>query len=359
MESTSSSPQLRRSAYSDGDAGTENLRSQRSSVVINWSDGSKAIFIRPPRPHSDSGWSSPLPPPSSPPASVTPRPVPIPRPPSSSNSRRAPQILREDSSWRETSGISRLSSLTRAEVGQRAPRTSMGRNERPSSRHSYHAPSPQSSVGGNERSSTRHSHYPPSPRPSTHRRTATSQLRTPSRNNPLGSNIIRPESAPINVFNVCDYRSSDNTPSDASLESTVGVVGRITPVTRRSPRNRAQSQSPREQMRHRGRQDGADQRGPVVIHVEANIRERGSMRPPMRIRTGEGNGRSADGSGGRFRNGEGRDEENRRGQGRGDFMRTLGRYLHCLPFSPRDAEDTRGYERGSRSGSRHCRSGRR
>ncbi|KAI0430757.1 hypothetical protein F5Y09DRAFT_220795 [Xylaria sp. FL1042] len=55
------------------------LRSQRSSVTLKWSDGSEAIFFRPPRWHSS---ASPAPAPSSqpPPPSTTPPPPPSPSP---------------------------------------------------------------------------------------------------------------------------------------------------------------------------------------------------------------------------------------------------------------------------------------
>ncbi|KAJ3565524.1 hypothetical protein NPX13_g7472 [Xylaria arbuscula] len=324
VESESSSPRLHRTANSDGDVGGENLRSQRSSVTINWSDGSKAIFIRPPRPHSGSGWSSPFPPP--PPVSAAPIAASMPTPPSSSHSRRISQVQREDSSWRGTSKTSRLSSSTRAEVDRRAPRPNTGGNERAPSRHSYHPPYVESSVGENERSS-RHSHYTSSSRPSTHGRATTPLPNNSPSSRASGSNIVRPESVPINILNMRDYRSRDNTSS----------------------------------LQH-GVENNMNRHGPAVIRVEANIIEEGSRRSSRRGRTGERNDRGAGGSGGRLRNREERNETDRRGQGNGDFMRALGRYLPCLPFSSHghlNTGEADGYACRPRSGSRNRRSGRR
>ncbi|KAI0906198.1 hypothetical protein F4823DRAFT_90972 [Ustulina deusta] len=315
--------------------GEESLRSKRSSITIEWSDGSKVIFIRPPRPRSSLGWVSPhvsSPSPSPPPISLSPTPAPA----LNSQRSRTPQTQHVDADQAESSGISRPGY---SGVRQGTPRPSRGGNEGPPSSHSEHTPSARPSMqpGG----------------------ISTPQPRAPASNSLYGPNIDRPQSAPIHNPNISDDRDGHGR-AIFDRTSTDAVVGRMSSVSRRSghrhDQSGSQSQLHDEQLQHEPGQGGADQGRPASLPPETTIRG-GSGRSPRRGRAGERSVRSGDGSGG-FGSSR-RDEGGDRGDRSGDVLRGLRR---CFPFSYwlfGEIGDDHRHENRSRPGSRSRRTGRR
>ncbi|KAI1307095.1 hypothetical protein F5Y03DRAFT_125945 [Xylaria venustula] len=270
MESNSDPPRRYYTTYASDDS-ERGPRPQRSSVTLAWSDGSKAIFIRPPRSQAGSGWGSPSEPSSSPPP---PPPLPLPPPPApprpGHSSARSPTLQYHRGHYGSVSdGTSRQSN---GGVRQGTPRSSRRRNETPSSVYSQDPPC--------RRRSVRHG-------------TSTPQPTVATNNVCRGQNISRSQSAPN------DKRSSRHNPDErdgsvlngADGDSTTAVVG---PRTSAAPQDR--SQPLHDQRQNKLGQAGADPSRPILVNLEANIRG-GSGRSPRQSRPRGDLNRNADGRG--------------------------------------------------------------
>ncbi|KAI1423161.1 hypothetical protein F5Y12DRAFT_558095 [Xylaria sp. FL1777] len=306
MEPTS--PSSRRRHPTDSNEGSEeSLRSKRSSITIEWSDGSKVIFFRPPHPRSSFGWASPSqlspspppppppPPPPQPPAPAPTRPTPSPRRSGTS------QIQREDPDWAVSGGIPRPSSSTYDD-----------------------------SRRNNEPTPSDRQHVSPA-RPSTqqHETTTAPQPRSPTRNGLLGTNIDRPQSVPNHIPNINSGRGRD-VHDGAGREgperySIVAVVGNKGSVTRRPRYAQGEIQIFSEQFQHELGQVGDDQSRPTSLYIEAKIRG-GSGGSHRRSRRQERHDRGTDG--GRFGS-SGRGKEDGRGHKNRGMLRGFRR---CFLF---------------------------
>ncbi|KAI0973369.1 hypothetical protein F4678DRAFT_477820 [Xylaria arbuscula] len=252
-------------------------RPQRSSVTLEWSDGSKAIFIRPPRSQAGFGWgspsepsSSPPPPPPLPPLPLPAAPVP-PRPGHSSPRSPVPQSRQGDPSYSVSNGISRQSN---GGPRQGTPRPNHGRNEASSSIYSQDIPS--------RRRSMRHG-------------TSTPQPTTATNNVVLGQNINRPQSVPAHTRSSrYDLYEQDGSVLDGvDSHSTTAVVGRRNSAARPSDSRRDRSQIQHGQRQPERGQADTDPSQPIFVNLKANIRG-GSGRSPRQNRAGERENQSAD-----------------------------------------------------------------
>ncbi|KAI0420874.1 hypothetical protein F5X98DRAFT_310876 [Xylaria grammica] len=164
MASASSSHE-RRCTTCFTEEGVEILRSKRSSVIIDCSDGSKMIFVRGPHPRLGSSWVSPSKPSSPPPPSASSS---AQGPGSGPNAQPSgtPRPRRKDSNQSESGSASRTCG------GQGTPGSGYGDTETPS--HDYsHRTSPA-------RPSTRHGKTGTSPRRTSTRKPAENGLSSPS-----------------------------------------------------------------------------------------------------------------------------------------------------------------------------------
>ncbi|KAI0532976.1 hypothetical protein GGR58DRAFT_138995 [Xylaria digitata] len=245
MASSPSSSRRRHTTHFD-EEGEVIVRSKRSSVTIECSDGHKVVFTRPSRPRSGLSWSSrsgmsSLPPPPPPPG-----PAPGPRP--SPQGGEAPQPEHENPNQPASVNTSRSS--TSGHSKGETPRSGYGGNEESSHNSSQHASSSQPSM--------RHMEITERPK------------------RIIGTNIDKRERY--------------------SMEAVVG----ISPVPATLEHRGGQS---REQIRRRRpRQGGAAPDATAFLYVDANIRG-GLGRPRRRSRSIDGSdisGSSIEDSGDRY-----------------------------------------------------------